>query len=439
MAAVGPFQVQGDDLVVGGLKARALAERFGTPIYVYDAGLVEERYRALRSALPAKVSICYALKANPSLAVSALLARLGAGAEAASRGELLLARRAGFAPESVVMAGPAKTEEDHLEALRMRIRAVHVESMAEMLRLNAAALRTGAAREGNPVPFGLRVNTIAAIEEDRSIIGGAGPRKFGVDEEEVAALLDRARECKALRLSGLHVFNASNVRDAGALVANASRILALASSISADAGQLLDYVDLGGGLGIPYAKEEAPLDVAALGRGIAELLEGLAGGPLAGTSLIVEPGRYLVGEAGIYLTRVVEVKVSRGKKFALVDGGIHHFLRPALLGVSHPIVHASRASEPPEDVFDIGGPLCTGLDFLGKEVVLPELSEGDLLAILCAGAYGYTESMLEFLSHAAPAEVVVRGGEAAIARPRTPPEDRLDRQTIPPFLLSPSS
>ena len=429
-----PFGVSGEDLLVGGIAARELAERFGTPLYVYDAGVVVDRYSGLRRALPEGADIYYAMKANPSLAVCALLAKLGAGAEAASRGELSLASAAGFSARSIVMAGPSKTAEDHRQALRMDIRCVHIESESELVRFHALATEMGLTDRDPPVRFGLRINTIAAVEEERSIIGGAGPRKFGVDEEDVGSFLDRLRSCRGLKLAGVHVFNASNVRDAGRLIENAARIFDLAASISEELEEPLDYVDVGGGLGIPYAAGEEPLDVEALGRGLTRLLDSARSGPLAGARLVLEPGRYLVGESGVYLSRVLEVKTSRGKSFALVDGGIHHLLRPVLLQAPHPIVLANRVGRMPEEVYDVAGPLCTGLDVLGKGIALPEVSPGNVLAVLCAGAYGYSESMLEFLSHPSPAEVIVRDGEAGVARPRGEPEEGIARQSIPAFV-----
>jgi diaminopimelate decarboxylase len=429
----GPFPIRGEELTLGGIGAREIARRFGTPVYVYDAGVVADRYARLRRAMPERVDISYALKANPSLAVCALLARLGAGADAASRGELLLARAAGFEAGSVLMAGPAKSPEDHRLALEMGIRALHVESESELIRLDELARE--ADRGSQTVPVGLRVNTTAAIEEERSIIGGAGPRKFGIDEEQLHSALQRVARCGSLRMVGLHVFNASNVRSADRLVENASGILELAAKIASDLAAPLGYVDIGGGLGVPYRPGEDPLDVEVFGRGLGELLAGAEGGPLSETRLIVEPGRYLVCEAGIYLCRVLEVKVSRGRNFVMVDGGIHHLLRPVLLADPHTMVLANRVRTMPEDIFDVAGPLCTGLDVLGKDVALPQPAPGDLIAVMCAGAYGYTESMTGFLSHPAPPEVVVRDGEAGVVRDRVEPEEGLSRQRVPDFLL----
>ena len=427
---VAPHAVESGELLVGGVPASRLTREFGSPLYVYDAGVVEARYRALRAALPGRARIAYALKANPSLALATLLSRAGCGAEAASRGELLLARRAGFSPESCFMAGPAKSAADHREALEWGIRAVHVESAEEMGRLDRIAGAMGMDR----APIGFRVNTVAAVEEERSIIGGAGPRKFGTDEEGVADLLDRLHACERLELTGIHVFNATNVRDAGRLADNARRILVLAREIAEEASVTLSHVDVGGGLGIPYGPADEPLDLAVLGGRLAGALEEEGRGALAGAELVLEPGRWLVGEAGVYLCTVVEVKASRGRRYALVDGGIHHLLRPALLQAPHPVLHATRTDAPPDDVFDVTGPLCTGVDVLARSVPLPEPRPGDVLAILCSGAYGYTESMLRFLSHPAPAEVVVRSGEAAVARPRVEPESVLSEQTVPGFL-----
>jgi diaminopimelate decarboxylase len=243
------------------------------------------------------------------------------------------------------------------------------------------------------------------VDEGNRIIGGSGPSAFGVDEEDVPALLSRAAGLHHVRIRGLHVFAASNQRDAAKLLAIHGAVLALAKRLSETEGLTFEQIDLGGGLGIPYAPDETPLDLKALGQGLSELL---AKHPWFQGELILEPGRFLAGPCGTYLTRVVRIKVSRGTRFAILEGGINHLIRPLLTGQAFPVkaVGKGDGSLP----YTLAGPLCTSLDRLG-EVRLPELSAGDLLAFGTTGAYGLNEGMTHFLSHPVPPEIWVDGGE----------------------------
>jgi len=251
------------------------------------------------------------------------------------------------------------------------------------------------------VAVNLRVHPAFEVAEGNRIIGGSGPSAFGVDEEDVPALLARAADLRHVRIRGLHVFAASNQRDAAKLLATHGAVLDLARRLRDQHGLVLEQIDLGGGLGIPYAPEEAPLDLAALGQGLADLL---ARHPWFTGELILEPGRYLAGPCGVYLVRVVRTKESRGTRFAILEGGINHLLRPLLTGQAFPVKAVGRSGGSLPTT--LAGPLCTSLDRLG-EVVLPALAPGDLLAFGATGAYGFSEGMTHFLSHPVPPEVGV--------------------------------
>jgi len=401
--------------------AEELAATYGTPLYVYDLDVVAQRVDALRAALPERFDLAFAVKANPSLAVLAHLAGLGVGADVASGGELEAALRAGVAPQRIVFTGPGKRDDELARAVVAGLGAVTVESLGELERV--AQLARSAARR---VPVLLRASS--GGHDDGSIIT-AGFDKFGMllDDLERGARLAAAHP--HLELLGLHAFSASNVRDAAVLADHARTTLVGAAAL----GRLVDVpvrlVDIGGGLGIPYADDEAPLDLARLRTALAEVAAYAADEPmLADARVLLEPGRFLLGPAGAYLSRVLDVKAAPQGSVAIVDGGIHHLLRPALLGQSQRLRLLATDDERPIGAVSVAGPLCTGLDrfAVGASLGLPR--RGDLLAVLDAGAYGFTESMPLFLSHPMPAEVALRGGQAFLVRPRLEPAELLDRQ-----------
>lgn len=414
--------------------AHALVARFGSPLYVYDLDVVTRRVAALRAALPPVVTLAYAVKANPSLAVVAHLGSLGLGADVASAGELALVRRAGIDPSRIVMTGPGKGATELDAALAAPVGTVTVESLGELDRLER-----GAARDRRRARVLLRAaGGSAGAGETVRIIGDAGAGKFGMDEADLRAAARHAAASQHLELLGLHRFGASNVTDARLLIDHVASTVELARDVLGAAGVPVRLVDLGGGLGIPYADGEPALDVAALGEGIARLAATWSGWDVADLRLLLEPGRWLVGPAGVYLATVVDRKRVGAAEVAVLDGGINHVLRPALVRQAHrlAVVHA-----PPSGVLarrpvatatlTVAGPLCTGLDVLGAGLALPVPDVGDLVAVRDTGAYGFTESMPLFLSHPTPAEVVLRGGTAHLARRRIEPAEWLAAERLP--------
>jgi diaminopimelate decarboxylase len=410
-------------------RAEELVSRFGTPLYVYDLDVVTERVAALREALPARFDLAYAVKANPSLAVLAHLASLGVGGDVASGGELEAVLRAGIAPERVIFTGPAKRDDELARAVVGGLRAITVESPGELERVAALAREAG-----RGVPVLLRASTGGGTTG--SIIATAGFDKFGMVEADLARAARFAADHPELELLGVHAFGASNVRDAEQLVEHVSATVELGARLLGSVGVPLRLVDVGGGLGIPYADDEAPLELDALAGGLAALEREWAADPAtADLRLLFEPGRFLLGPAGVYLTRVLDVKAAPQGSVALVDGGVHHLLRPALIGQEQRLaLLAADAGRREVEPTGVAGPLCTGIDRFSVGVALPVPRRGDLVAVLDCGAYGYSESMPFFLSHPTPAEVVLRGGEAFLARPRLEPAELLDRQVVPPAL-----
>lgn len=418
---------------IAGQEPEALAALGGTPFYAYDLDVVERRLAALRAVLPARFEVAYATKANPSLAVVAFLGALGTGGDIASGGELELVERAGINASRVVFTGPGKSEAEHRAAIAAGIRAITVESPGELERLDGIA-----AQMGRRVPILLR---LAVGERSRHeavrIIGDAGAGKFGMGADDLQAAARRAAASPHLDLLGVHAFGASNLRDADALVEHVGETVAFAARVAATAGVELRLVDAGGGLGIPYDDDSSPLDLGRLGTGLRALAGGWASQrALDGLTVLLEPGRFLVGPTGVYVTRVIDVKQLDGRPVAVVDGGIHHVLRPALVRQPHRLVRigdarAASSGESVNAVTAVAGPLCTGLDILSPGASVGDVRPGDLLAVLDVGAYGFTEAMPLFLSRATPAELVLRGGRAAVVRPAIPPSHFLDQQTIP--------
>ncbi len=419
---------------LGDRRLAELADRYGTPFYAYDFDVFDEQARRLRAAVPSRFELFYAVKANPSLSVLSTFARRGLGADVASAGEIDAALAAGFPPDRLVMSGPAKSGRDAAAAVRAGILAVNAEGPAELDRLEAIAKNAK-----SRVDVQLRLNPRGRKAERIPILGGRGAGKFGVSIALARETLARRSCWPRLSISGFHVFQASNVLDAVAFVENVRRVLAIVLELARRSDVALRLVDLGGGFGIPYEPGEKPLDVAALKRGLSRIAAEIEREALfRQTRFLFEPGRYLTAPAGVYVCRVLDVKRDgRSSTFhALVDGGIHHLLRPALVG-RHPVrgIPRRRRRRTAGPV-TIGGPLCTSLDVLAEREFLPTPEPGDLVAFSNAGAYGYTESMPLFLSHPWAGEIGVRGErDAALRQPPTPAE-LLARQTVPRVLFA---
>ena len=421
---------------LAGIEPQVLAERFGTPAYVYDLDVVTRQVAALRTALPSCFDLAYAVKANPNLAVLRHLGSLGLGADVASGGELRHTARAGIDASRVVFTGPGKRDVELEAAVAAGVRVVTVESLGELRRLARIAQAAGRVQ---PILMRAAVTEAARLERVR-LVGDDGAGKFGMDIGDLRTAAAEAVASPWLTPLGIHAFGASNVTDAAALASHIEATVEMAVEIAAGAGFELRLVDAGGGLGIPYQVHEDGLDLTVLRIRLAALAERLAADPAtAGTRILLEPGRFLVGQCGAYLARVTERKSVGGHHVVILDGGIHHVLRPALVGQEHRVRALTGAAAAPgagssgqRFPVTIAGPLCSGLDVFAQAAVMPVPDPGDLVAVLDVGAYGATESMPFFLSHALPAEVAVRGGEAWLARPRVEPDTWLEWQSGEP-------
>ncbi|WP_439573218.1 type III PLP-dependent enzyme [Phreatobacter sp.] len=407
----GHFGSAGPDLLIGGLPARELAGRFGTPAYIYDAALMRGSLAALTSALSGFAEVHYSVKANPNPEVIRIFVEAGAGTEIASIGEYRAAVAAGADRSRILFAGPGKRASEIAEVVAGGIGEIHLETVEEIARVEAAA-----AAAGRAVPVSIRFNPVADAQGGAMRMGGkAAP--FGFDEEDIA-IVDRVTASPHLDLKGVHLFAGTQILDAAVLANQWRHGLGLAARVAERAGRPLATIDLGGGLGIPYFSGEAPLDLDAVRASVPDLVAEQRRHPLiAGARVIVEPGRFLAGPSGVYLAEVNAVKVSRGQRFVIVDGGMHHHLAASgnlgqVIKRDYPVLAATAMDAGDREPASVVGPLCTPLDTLARKVLLPPLRAGDLIAVLQSGAYGLTASPAGFLSHPPPVEVLVDGGAA---------------------------
>jgi diaminopimelate decarboxylase len=417
------FASSGGELRVGGMPIGVLAERHGTPFYVYDAQVLEQKWRLLRTALPAEFTIAYSVKANPNPALVEYFLAKECDLEIASAGEFHAALRAGCPSSRILFAGPGKTDAELELVLKEGIGEIHAESLAEIRRIVAIADRLT-----TRAPVAVRVNPGATAQGGAMRMGGK-PAPFGIDEEALDPVLDTLLASPSIDFHGVHLFAGTQILDHGVLIAQYRKGLEIAERVAERAGRPLATVDFGGGLGIPYFDGENDLDMDQLRDGVAELMAGVRGRPcFAGTRFVVEPGRYLVGEAGVYVARVTDVKISRGKRFLILDGGMNHHLAASgnlgqVIKRNFPIGVLNRLNAAPIDPVDVVGPLCTPLDTLARDVRLPGAQVGDLVGIFQSGAYGRSASPMSFLSHSTPPEILVGGGTDRLIRRRGTPED----------------
>ncbi len=394
-------------LLLGGQPVSRLAEVLGrTPFYAYDRQHVAQRVAALRAVMPAGWELHYAVKANPMPALVQALAGQVDGLDVASAGELRVALDTGIAPQCISFAGPGKREAEIAQAVAAGI-VINLESERE---LHLAAQH--GQRLGLRPTVALRVNPDFAMKGAAARMGG-GARQFGVDAEAAGALLRRMHGLP-VDFVGFHLYAGSQNLRAEAIAQAQSLALDLAVRLAADAPAPVRLLNLGGGLGIPYFPNEQPLDLAALGEQMQALAPRLRAA-LPEAVPVLELGRYLVGEAGVYVCRVVDVKHSRGETFLVTDGGLHHHLAASgnfgqVVRRNYPLLLADRVApdaEHPAEVVNVVGPLCTSLDLLGERVLLPRAAVGDLVAVLASGAYGPSASPQAFLSHPPALEALV--------------------------------
>jgi diaminopimelate decarboxylase len=422
------FPASRRELHVGGIPVSALADVYGTPLFVYDRGVFDQKWGLLRAGLPDVFSICYSVKANPNQTILKHFLAKGAGLEIASAGEFCQALHAGCAPQDVIFAGPGKTEQELDLVLSKGIGEIHIESLREAERISAIAQHKGLVAN-----VAVRVNPSGEAEGGAMRMGGR-PAAFGIDEESVDDALDRITALPGLACRGVHIFTGTQILEYQILATQYRKGLEIARRVATRLQRPLQTLDFGGGLGVPYFSHEQPLDTAKLRQELGTVFHGVKCDPLlARAHFMVEPGRYLVAEAGIYVARVKDVKTSRGKKFAILDGGMnHHLAASGNLGQTikrnYPLAVLNKLGDTSEETVEIAGPLCTPLDVLARTANLPPIEVSDLIGIFQSGAYGRSASPLGFLSHPSPPEVWVEGTSHRLIRRRGEPADYLRDQ-----------
>lgn len=403
-AAIRQWPVRDDCLQLGGLALTRLAERVGrTPFYAYDRGLISQRVEHIRRHLPAAVELHYAVKANPMPAVVHHLVARVDGLDVASAGELQVALDAGVSPADVSFAGPGKQPFELRQAIAAGV-LLNVESQREVALLAALS-----AELQMPARVAVRVNPDFELKSSGMRMGG-GAKQFGVDAEAVPALMleiDRL----GLAFEGFHIFSGSQNLNPDAISDAQQKAVELAIRLASGAPAKPRIVNIGGGFGIPYFPGEQPLDLGPIGATLTRLVDRVER-ELPGAKLVVELGRYLVGEAGLYVCRVVDRKVSRGQVFLVTDGGLHHHLAASgnfgqVLRKNYPVVIGNRVAGGTREIASVVGPLCTPLDLLAERMELSAAEPGDLVAVFQSGAYGATASPQAFLSHPPVAETLV--------------------------------
>lgn len=401
-----PFGTIDAELRIGGQPLSRLTARVGrTPFFAYDRGVLDTRIDELRSALPPQVELSYAMKANPMPAIVQHLSSRVDRIDVASAGEMQHALDTGIRPEKVSFAGPGKTPEEIRQAVAAGV-IIEVESPTEIARVVTAGDALGVAPR-----VAVRVNPDFAVKGSGMRMGG-GPQQFGIDAEHVPAFL--AEWARRVEVVGFHIFAGSQNLNAEIIAEAQERTVDLVTTLAVHLPKPLRYLNLGGGFGIPYTERDRPLDLAAVAENLRRLVDGPIRDRFPEATPVIELGRYLVGECGVYVTRVIDRKTSRGKTFLVVDGGMHHQLAASgnfgqAIRRNYPVIVGNRIGAPSDAAGPVSvvGCLCTPLDLLADQMELPRADIDDLIVIFQQGAYGLTASPTAFLGHPAPAEVLV--------------------------------
>jgi diaminopimelate decarboxylase len=403
-ATMDQFPVRQGELVVGGQRLSLLAAQVGqTPFYAYDRALLRARVAQLRAVLPKAVKLHYAMKANPMPALVGMMAGLVDGIDVASAGELKVALDAGAAPQEISFAGPGKREAELRQAVASRV-LINVESMREVLLLESIAKALGVGAR-----VAVRVNPDFELKGSGMKMGG-GPKQFGVDVEQMPQLLQAIGRA-GLEFEGFHLFAGSQNLRAESICEAQQKSYELAVKLALLAPNPVRFLNLGGGFGIPYFPGEKRLDLQPIGQNLQELVE-RARSELPQAAIVIELGRYLVGEAGVYVTRILDRKVSRGQVFLVTDGGLNHHLSASgnfgqVVRKNYPVTIGNKLGSSDTETASVVGPLCTPLDLLADRMDLPVAQVDDMVVVFQSGAYGASASPQSFLGHPICQEVLV--------------------------------
>ena len=405
-------------LICEDIPLKELAEEYGTPLYIYSKKQITENYQSLRVAMgETNHLVCYALKANANHSILKLLAAEGAGADVVSAGELYLALKAGFPQDKIVFAGIGKREDEIEYALKQNIFSFNVESVSELHMISRAALRMG-----KKARIALRINPDIDAQSHPYITTGLQSTKFGIEASKAFEVFQYAASLSSLELIGIHTHIGSQITTVEPFIATANYVVGLIEKLRS-AGIHLTHIDFGGGFGVQYTNvivHEALPKEETLDTAVPELTEFFAAAlPIlqhTGCSIWIEPGRSIIANAGVLITRVISIKENSTKKFVIIDSGMNDLLRPSLYQAYHQIVPVSIDTYEHEKV-DIVGPICENSDFFARERLLAKTIAGDYLAVLTTGAYGFVLSS-NYNGRPRPAEILVNGDRVRVIRPR---------------------
>ena len=419
------FEYKGDELYCEQVPLAKIAAEVGTPVYVYSHATLTRHYKVFDDALGAHEHIiCYSVKANSNLAVLRALVAMGAGVDTVSRGEIFRALKVGADPKKIVFSGVGKREDEIEYALEQGILAFNVESQSEL-----GAIERVAARLGKRAPISLRVNPDVDAETHPYISTGLKKNKFGIPVAEAKKTFLEARAMKHIEVVGIDCHIGSQLTKTSPFKDAIARLGELARTLVKE-GVSIRYVDIGGGLGIPYNQEDPP-SPAEYGKAIEDAMAAFSG---LDVTLICEPGRVIVGNAGVLVTRTLYLKQGEIKNFVIVDAAMNDLIRPAFYDSYHAIWPVQKQRAPQSYVADVVGPICETGDFLARDRALAQKpAEGDLLALMSAGAYGFTMSS-NYNTRPRVAEVMVKGAEYAVVRRREELEDMVRNEAVPPFV-----
>ncbi|MGB9714230.1 MAG: diaminopimelate decarboxylase [Candidatus Bathyarchaeales archaeon] len=405
-----PLENVNGELYVDGVSVLKLAEEFGTPLYLMSENKIRENYRRFNSAFSrhyGKLRVLYSAKANTNISILKILRSEGAWVDTVSAGEVYLALEAGFQPEQIFYTGINVGEEELRYVINKKVK-VNLDSLSQVKRL---------LKIGIPTALSVRINTEFGAGHHAYVVTAGKTTKFGVQEETALKAYELAKEAGVEKF-GIHMHIGSGIMDVNPHLQAAEKLLKTAKRIREELRINFDFIDFGGGFGVPYKPDEKEIDIEYFAEKLVDLFkEKIAEYSLGEPELWFEPGRYMVAEAGILLTRVNAVKQTPEKTFIGVDAGFHTLIRPAMYGSYHHIVVANKLNTPPAEKYDVVGPICETGDVLAKERFLPSISEGDVLAVLNAGAYGFSMSS-QYNSRPRPAEVLVKDGRYALIRER---------------------
>ncbi|MBI5804795.1 diaminopimelate decarboxylase [candidate division TA06 bacterium] len=409
------FNVNGNELVIGGIRVSDIVSKHGTPIYIYDYEKIAERVEALKKYLP-YFDLYYSFKANPNLTVCNIIKNIGIGAEVSSIGELQAAKRIGYKGNRIIFNNPAKSIEEIEYSIDNGIFLLNVESLDELEVINAIAKK-----KNKKVNVSLRINTGTNKVEALEVMMGKNA-KFGIKYFDIK---DDIVSYSNVNIKGIHVYIASQILNKNTIINNFSEAVNVFKKLHRVNNINLEYIDFGGGFGIPYDNSDKELDLYYIGKKLGKIIDANRN-QLLGGKLILELGRYIVGAAGIFVTSVKYIKENN----IIVDGGINNFFRSKFLNINHPTYIVNKLNKPVVGKVNICGPLCTPLDTLSQNVKVPRINKTDLVGIFLAGAYGYSMSLLNFISFNHPAEVLIKEGKCYLIRRRGHSNDILKEQRI---------